>query len=57
LREECLSEHWFLSLRDAKAIIESWRIDYDDLPHSAPRGLSPNEYVENMEKTLVAVGP
>ena len=58
LRDECLNENWFLSLRDAREIIESWRIDYNDgRPHSALRGLSPSEYVENMGKTLIAVGP
>ncbi|MFX5656596.1 integrase core domain-containing protein, partial [Acinetobacter baumannii] len=25
LRQECLNEHWFLSLDDARAKIEAWR--------------------------------
>jgi len=58
LRGQCLNENWFLSLRDAREIIESWRIDYNDgRPHSALRGLSPNEYVENTRTTLIAVAP
>jgi putative transposase len=28
-RDECLNEHWFVSLTDAKAIIEAWRVDYN----------------------------
>ena len=57
LRDECLNENWFLSLKDARDIIESWRIDYNDgRPHSSLRGLSPREYVENRGKTLIAVG-
>lgn len=27
LRQECLNEHWFLSLDDARAKIEAWRRD------------------------------
>ncbi len=25
LRDECLNEHWFVSLEHAKTIIEAWR--------------------------------
>ena len=36
LRQECLNQHWFLSLDDAKAKIEAWRKDYNEIrPHSA----------------------
>jgi len=57
LRDECLNENWFLSLKDARDIIETWRIDYNDgRPHGSLRGLSPREYVENRERTLIAVG-
>jgi len=28
-RDECLNEHWFLDLADAREIIEAWRIDYN----------------------------
>ena len=30
LRAECLNASWFLSMTDARARIESWRIDYTD---------------------------
>ena len=57
LRDECLNENWFLSLKDARDIIGSWRIDYNDgRPHSSLQGLSPREYVENRGTTLIAVG-
>jgi putative transposase len=56
-RDECLNENWFLSLGDARDIIESWRIDYNSgRPHSSLAGLTPKEYGENMGKTLIAVG-
>ena len=57
LRDESLNENWFISLKDARDIIESWRIDYNDgRPHSSLGGLTPREYVENTGKTLTAVG-
>jgi len=57
LRDECLNENWFLSLKDARDIIESWRKDYNDVrPHTSLGGLTPSEYLENPEKSLIAVG-
>jgi putative transposase len=45
LREECLNEHWFLTLEDARETIESWRIDYNQVrPHSALGYLTPQEF-------------
>jgi putative transposase len=36
LRDECLNEHWFLGLGDARRIVEDWRQDYNrERPHSA----------------------
>jgi putative transposase len=35
-REECLNEHWFLTLDDARETIEGWRTDYNQVrPHSS----------------------
>ncbi|GLK96636.1 hypothetical protein GCM10008164_43790 [Achromobacter xylosoxidans] len=35
-RDECLNEHWFTSLRQAKSLIEDWRVEYNtERPHSA----------------------
>ena len=35
-RQECLNEHWFLSLEDAEEKIEAWRRDNNDhRPHSS----------------------
>jgi transposase InsO family protein len=30
LRDECLNEHWFLKLAHARAIIETWRREYNE---------------------------
>jgi len=36
LRRECLSQHWFLSITDAQATLDSWRDDYNNVrPHSS----------------------
>jgi len=47
LRDECLSGNWFLSLADAREVIEAWRKDYNGArPHSSLGGLTPWEYAE-----------
>ena len=44
-REECLNEHWFLTLDDARETIESWRIDYNQVrPHIALGCLTPAKF-------------
>jgi putative transposase len=45
LRDECLNEHWFFSLGQARETIETWRLDYNALrPHSALGDVSPEEF-------------
>lgn len=47
LREECLNQHIFTSLDDARQKIEFWRQDYNQTrPHSALGWLSPSAYRE-----------
>lgn len=47
-RDECLNENWFLSMKHAREVIESWRKDYNEArPHSSLDGLTPQEYLEN----------
>ena len=42
MRNECLNEHWFLSVADAREIIESWGIDYNlNRSHRSLRGGDP----------------
>ncbi len=44
-RDECLNEHWFISVADAKATIEAWRIDYNTIrPHSSLDGATPHHF-------------
>jgi putative transposase len=42
LRDECLNETLFTSLRQARAVLTSWQRDYNEVrPHSAHGGLTP----------------
>ena len=44
-RLACLNQHWFKSLADARAIIESWRSHYNnDRPHSSLNYLPPAKF-------------
>ena len=46
-RDECLNEHWFVNLVDAKAVIETWRIDYNTVrPHSSLNGATPDQFAK-----------
>lgn len=45
LRSECLDQHWFRSLAEARDIIEDWRLEYNRVrPHSSLDNLTPEEY-------------
>jgi putative transposase len=49
-RDECLNEHWFISLADAQAAIEAWRIDYNTVrPHSALADQTPHDFATTTE--------
>jgi putative transposase len=49
-RDECLNEHWFLTMAHARQIIESWRIEYNtERPHSSLGDLTPEQFVKNLE--------
>ena len=45
LRDECWNVHQFHSLAHAKALIEAWRVDYNEhRPHGSLGDLTPTEY-------------
>jgi putative transposase len=49
-RDESLNEHWFVSVADAKATIELWRVDYNTVrPHSSLDGATPNQFARITE--------
>ena len=49
-RDECLNEHWFVNLADAKTAIEAWRVDYNTVrPHSSLDGATPDHFAMTTE--------
>ena len=51
-REECLNENYFESLSEAKRIIESWRIDYNEnRPQKGLKGLTPSQFKSKLKNT------
>ena len=48
-RDECLNEHWFTSLQHAKAVIESWRREYnEERPKKSLGGMTPSAYANTL---------
>jgi len=44
-RDECLNEHWFRTLAEAREIVGRWRLDYNQgRPHSAIEYQTPAEF-------------
>ena len=51
MRDECLNEHLFDSLRHARNLVVAWRNDFNNLrPHSRLSGMIPAEYVNRSQK-------
>jgi putative transposase len=47
-RDECLNEHWFLSMRHAREVIAAWRQEYNgERPHSSLGYLTPNRFAQS----------
>lgn len=56
-RDECLNEHWFLSLADARRIIEDWRLDFvQNRPHSSLGNLTPQAYRDSYTMRTTPAG-
>jgi len=54
LRDECLDQHWFLGLADARQTIEAWRHDYNRArPHSALGYRPPEEFRQAFEAATI----
>jgi putative transposase len=50
LRDECLNEHWFTHLLQARTLIEKWRREYnEERPKKALGGLTPSAYAERIK--------
>lgn len=56
-RDECLNEHWFLTMAHARRIIEAWRVEYNtERPHSSLENLTPEEYARRGTALLPPCG-
>ncbi len=50
-RDECLNEHWFVSMRHARQLIEEWRIEYNtERPHSSLGYLTPVQFAQGSKQ-------
>lgn len=48
-RDECLNEHWFLGIKDARKIIDDWRRAYNQQrPHSSLDYATPAEHAASL---------
>lgn len=49
VRDECLSQNYFVSLEDARERVEAWRVEYNERrPHSALGYLAPREFASTI---------
>ena len=47
-RDECLNREWLLNLREARVVIEDWRLHYNtERPYSRLGYLSPEDYIKH----------
>ena len=47
-RDECLNREWLPNLREARVVIEDWRLHYNtERPHSRLGYLSPEDYIKH----------
>jgi len=45
-RDECLNEHWLLTLQESQLVIEAWRREYnEEWTHSGIGDLTPHEFI------------
>jgi putative transposase len=51
-RDECLNQHWFVSLAHARQVIEAWRRDYNQArPHSSLGYRTPDAFAIQVQAT------
>lgn len=57
-RDECLNEHWFVSLNHARAVIGSWKHEYnDERPKKSLGGLTPAAYAKTLITKTATINP
>lgn len=54
-RDECLNQHWFMSLGEAKGLIEEWRTEFnEERPHSSLDNKTPKAFAEEYRQRVAA---
>jgi transposase InsO family protein len=57
-RDECLNEHWFASLQQARVIIDAWRREYnEERPKKSLGGLTPAAYAKSLSQKSATLTP
>jgi len=57
-RDECLNQHQFAGLTEARTLIEDFRCDYNSVrPHSSLGGLSPEQFILGLTGAMAPVKP
>ncbi len=52
-RDECLNEHWFTSLWDAREKVEAWRVEYNpERPRSSLGNQTPEEFRASVTRPM-----
>ena len=55
-RDDCLNENWFTSLSHARALIETWRCEYnEERPKRSLGGLTPAAYAKQLAEKAVTI--
>ncbi len=53
-RDECLNEHWFQTLPQARAVVAAWRQDFNEVrPHSSLGRIPPARFAEQHRQQAV----
>ena len=56
-RSECLDAHWFMTMAEARQIVEAWRKEYNESrPHRALGERTPNEFANEVAGTRDFIG-
>jgi len=54
-RDECLNQHWFRDLPEARRLIKAWRVDYNhERPHSALGNQSPAAFAAHRRAEILS---
>lgn len=50
IRQECLNQHYFLDLEEARKTVEQWRMRYNDFrPHRSLNGMTPEAFAQQWQ--------